>query len=123
MFDEDALLNFDRSQIFDWDQKRQDELLAGDHRELYLNHLLIAKNLEAWAARMLEGPMASRGNPVRNKGYVQALDDIAAFLRKGYYVPGGTFSRIDEPEPWRRWEGEQAAFRERDDGPEDSRST
>jgi len=104
MLDEDALLDFDRSQLFGWSQEDEDRHLA-EHRELFLNHLLIAKHLEVWAANLVEQELGGL-DPQRKKGYVDALDAVAAHLRLGHYLPGGTFHSVHEPQPWRRWTAE-----------------
>ncbi|MGV4891743.1 hypothetical protein ACSR0Z_35300 [Streptomyces viridosporus] len=53
---------------------------------LYRNHLHIALHLDRWAKAESE----RTDTDARCKaGYVQALKDMAAFLRQTYYLPQG----------------------------------
>jgi hypothetical protein len=78
---DDELLDFDRSRLADWDEDRARRLLV-EQPELYRNHLAIARGLQGWADR-LETPGAE---PDRN--FTQAIQDIAAHLRQGDFLPG-----------------------------------
>ncbi|GAA2459795.1 hypothetical protein [Streptomyces glaucus] len=81
--DED-LLDFDTSGLEDWDGERARAALDGKDGDLYRNHLHIALHLDRWAA-------AESGRTDTDArytaGYVQALEDMAAFLRQTYYLP------------------------------------
>jgi hypothetical protein len=100
--DEETLLDFDRD-IFDWSEEHAVRMLA-EHHDLYLNHLLVAKHLEFWASSLDERKEAGDPNhPDLDKGFILALEELAASLRLGRYLPGGDFYAIHEPQPWRRW--------------------
>lgn len=81
---DDELLDFDTGTLEDWDEERARAALDGRHGELYRNHLLIALKLDQWARA--EGERTDTDARHR-AGYVQALHDMAAFLRQTYYLP------------------------------------
>ncbi|CAM5682726.1 hypothetical protein [Streptomyces griseomycini] len=83
--DEDPL-DFDTSALEDWDEGRARRALSGRHATLYRNHLDIAAKLDQWA--LTEGRRTDIDARHR-AGYVQALGDVAAFLRQTYYLPEG----------------------------------
>jgi hypothetical protein len=78
------LLDFDTGALEDWDAQRARAALDGDDGPLYRNHLHIALHLDRWA-------QAESGRTDTDAsytaGYVQALADVAAFLRQTYYLP------------------------------------
>ncbi|MEU0005742.1 hypothetical protein ABZ079_15990 [Streptomyces sp. NPDC006314] len=81
---DEALLDFDTGTLEDWDEGRARTALNGEHGVLYRNHLQIALKLDQWA--MAESQRTD--TDARYKaGYVQALEDMAAFLRQTYYLP------------------------------------
>ncbi|MEU9576421.1 hypothetical protein [Streptomyces chilikensis] len=80
------LLDFDTDALEDWDERRARAALDGDDGPLYRNHLHIAMHLDRWA----EAESGRTDTDARyTAGYVQALEDVAAFLRQTYYLPGG----------------------------------
>ncbi|MEW2283199.1 hypothetical protein [Streptomyces sp. NPDC047841] len=83
---DDALLAFDTGDLEDWDEHRARAALDGRHGALYRNHLRIALHLDSWAHA--EGGRTDVDAPYK-AGYVQALRDMAAFLRQTYYLPSG----------------------------------
>ncbi|MEV5885027.1 hypothetical protein AB0L74_20235 [Streptomyces sp. NPDC052020] len=83
--DEDPL-DFDTSALEDWDEERARAALRGTHATLYRNHLHIAAKLDQWA--MAEGQRTDADARYK-AGYVQALQDMAAFLRQTYFLPAG----------------------------------
>ncbi|KMS80408.1 hypothetical protein ACH49_07685 [Streptomyces leeuwenhoekii] len=83
--DEDWL-DFDTSALEDWDDERARTALHGVHGPLYRNHLRIAAELDQWAAAEARRTDADAGYKA---GYVQALEDMAAFLRQTYFLPEG----------------------------------
>ncbi|MET9801579.1 hypothetical protein [Streptomyces sp. NPDC006368] len=83
---DEELLNFDTSALEDWDQDRARSALDGEDGALYRNHLEMALQLDRWAdaeSRRTDTDARYRA------GYTQALEDMAAFLRQTYYLPGG----------------------------------
>jgi len=109
--DEEALLNFDRSELLFWSQEEEDGRLA-EHHDLFVNHLLVAKHLEFWASNL------RLQHPGRFQNWVEPLLELAAHLRLGHYLPGGDFYDMQEPHPWARWEKEITSGLS-DDWPED----
>jgi hypothetical protein len=81
---EDQLLDFDRSRLASWSQERQHQALA-DHRELYLNHLTIAKHLDFWIGNLDAQPSLHADQ----EEFIAALREVAAHLRQGDYLPDG----------------------------------
>ncbi|MDQ0578684.1 hypothetical protein [Streptomyces rishiriensis] len=83
---DEELLNFDTSTLEDWDPARVRTALDGKDGALYRNHLHIALLLDQWAT----AESRRTDTDARYKaGYVQALADMAAFLRQTYYLPEG----------------------------------
>ncbi|MFF7857031.1 hypothetical protein [Streptomyces sp. NPDC007904] len=83
--DEDPL-DFDTGALEDWDEARARKALSGRHGRLYRNHLHVAMKLDQWASA--EGRRTDIDARYK-AGYVQALGDVAAFLRQTYYLPEG----------------------------------
>lgn len=78
------LLDFDTGGLEDWDEQRARAALDGRDGRLYRNHLHIAMHLDRWA----RAEAARTDADARyTAGYVQALQDMAAYLRQTYYLP------------------------------------
>lgn len=78
------LLDFDTSALEDWDEQRARAALDGENGSLYRNHLRMAVHLDQWA----KAESGRTDTDARyTAGYVQALEDVAAFLRQTYYLP------------------------------------
>lgn len=91
MVTDEQLLNFRGTRIHRFDAAKAREALQGEHADLYRNHLLIARWLEAWLAgmnKLAKSPLGSNGQ--RQKGIDYGLNELAAHLRKGDFLPGGT---------------------------------
>ncbi|MEH3157296.1 MAG: hypothetical protein PGN29_19085 [Gordonia paraffinivorans] len=89
-------LSFDRDNLADFDQERLDQALA-DKPELTENHLKIALSLETWADNF-EHDVAERPSMEDsdyNRGYREALREVAAHLRQCDYLPGGDMLVIE----------------------------
>lgn len=82
---DDALLNFDKSSLADWDDSRATRLLA-EQPALYRNHLTIAKWIDGWQGRM---HVEDYPDQESQQGFLDGLSEIAAHLRQGDFVPGG----------------------------------
>jgi hypothetical protein len=84
---DEELLNFDREGIEDWDEAGAMVLFV-EQPDLYRNHLAVALYLDGWAAKVEEHERASSSAQF-SRGYVEALRQLAAYLRKGALLPGG----------------------------------
>ncbi|GGQ01543.1 hypothetical protein [Streptomyces roseolilacinus] len=82
---DEELLDFDTDTLEDWDEDRARAALDGEDGTLYRNHLRMALHLDRWA-RAESGRTDT--DPRYRAGYAQALEDVAAFLRQTYYLPG-----------------------------------
>ncbi|MEU4067409.1 hypothetical protein AB0F25_34280 [Streptomyces wedmorensis] len=85
------LLDFDTSELGDWDEGRAQSALNGQSGELYRNHLHIAMHLSQWAERETERTKGSDTDELRSAGFVHALEEVAAHLRQTDYLPGSDF--------------------------------
>ncbi|MFI8191547.1 hypothetical protein ACIF8T_22460 [Streptomyces sp. NPDC085946] len=83
---DDELLDFDTRALEDWDEDRARAALDGRYGVLYRNHLRIALHLDRWARAESR---RTDTDPRYTSGYVQALEDMAAFLRQTFYLPQG----------------------------------
>lgn len=81
------VFDFDVDRLADYRPERIDSVLD-EQPELYVNHLTIAKSIEGWAERLLDRSSASSDEQF-DKGYAQALREVAAHLRQADYVRGG----------------------------------
>lgn len=79
------IFDFDPDELADYDPHEIDRILL-EQPALYLNHLRIARSIRGWASRTRNAPM---GDKNYQRGYVQALREVAAHLRQGDYVEGG----------------------------------
>ncbi|MFD5271639.1 hypothetical protein [Streptomyces sp. NPDC058335] len=80
------LLDFDTSALEGWDEQLVRAALDGENGPLYRNHLHIALHLDRWA----KAESTRTDTDARyTAGYVQALEDMAAYLRQTYYLPEG----------------------------------
>lgn len=103
-FSVEDLLAFDRSKLAHPEQEPTDWALS-NFRDLYLNHLVIARHLDRWAENLEEGFGL---DAEFRRGVVHALREVAAHLRQADYVPSGTLYS-DTVDDWtehrRRLEG------------------
>jgi hypothetical protein len=77
---DDALLDFD-SEGLELDTEHARALLA-QHPATYRNHLMIAKFIEGWIARITNDAKPSRFN----EGFVEALLEMTDHLRDGDFA-------------------------------------
>jgi hypothetical protein len=93
------------SEIFDFDtgdmdyreEKATDALLS--HPAIYINHLEMARRLIVWTDRARKLDM---GGIEFTNGFCRGLEEVAAFLRQGDFVPDSTFlaeGRESEEDP------------------------
>jgi hypothetical protein len=85
------LLDFNAALMLAYDDEEAHKSLekCGD---AFRYQLVMALHLDAWAARLLEdeGALAREGlSPGETRGWVTALQELAAQIRQGAYLPGG----------------------------------
>jgi hypothetical protein len=85
--DED-LFDFNPDRIEEFDPARARQLLS-EHGDVYRGHLAVAKILDIHRDRAAEDDTPKGGD--WHEGYIFAVEDIAAHLRKGDYLPGADF--------------------------------
>lgn len=79
------IFHFDAEDLATYDQSAIDKILI-EQAALYINHLRIARHVANWASRL---DKSGAVNEDFQRGYQQALREIAAHLRQGDYVEGG----------------------------------
>lgn len=80
------IFDFDADRLASYDQADIDEILV-EQPALYINHLRIARSIAGWASRLQTGHYSNSGElDAFQKGYIQALREVAAHLRQGDYV-------------------------------------
>lgn len=82
------LLDFNAAHILLYSDEETREYLErfGD---AFRYQLVGALQLDEWAANLEDDPIASM-DPVEVRGWVNALRNVAAILRQGNYLPGGS---------------------------------
>ena len=83
------MFDFDADRLDDYDPLRVAEALE-EHPALYVNHLQLAQYLQSWRESVEEDSRFG-GDPAFKKGYVDALNQVAAHLRQADYLPTGSF--------------------------------
>jgi hypothetical protein len=76
------ILDFDTSEMDYREEKATDALLS--HPAIYINHLEIARRLIVWTDRARKLDM---GGIEFTDGFCRGLEEVAAFLRQGDFVP------------------------------------
>lgn len=84
------LFDFDADNLEMYEPEKIDEIFA-EHPAVYLNHLAIARHLSAWARRDRQNRTPDADDASYLGSFAHALDEVAAHLRQGDYVPGGAF--------------------------------
>ena len=53
--------------------------------------LIAARHLDDWAKQLEDpdSPLTAEMDEIELRGWVNAIRNVAAFLRQGYYLPGG----------------------------------
>lgn len=82
---DDQLLDFDSSNLADYDETTARATLAGEHGDTFRNQLVIARWLSRWVENM-DGLGAA--DKAYQEGYERALREVAAHLRQGDLLPG-----------------------------------
>jgi hypothetical protein len=84
---DDELLDFDEKRLADYDPVKAERALA-EHGDAFRYQLVAARHIEQWANR---ADVRTLTNDERfTDGLVETLRDIAAHLRQGDYLPGGS---------------------------------
>ena len=83
---DDELLAFDYQPIAEPRSARE---LLEQHGDRFRFQLVIALHLDGWARRADERRDANP-KPEFNDGFVRALEEVAAHIRQGNYLPGGS---------------------------------
>jgi hypothetical protein len=86
------LLDFNAALLLDYDDEKAHANLE-KYGDAFRYQLVMALHLDAWAARLLEdeGALAREGlSPGETRAWVTALQELAALIRQGAYVPGGS---------------------------------
>lgn len=111
MLSDDELLAFDTDELEDFDDDSARELLAGEHAQLYRNHLVIARAADDWQAQLVEATRGMRIDRSHQEGFFQALTEVAQLLRLGEFLPGGASYQdaIGEPLQEEPAQAEEAA--------------
>jgi len=84
------MFNFDESDLMMFEPERVEEVLRA-HPAIYVNHLMMARHLDAWALRLVEQPIGDAEGRSNAEGFAEGLREVAAHLRQGDYAPGGGF--------------------------------
>jgi len=84
------VFDFDDSELMDYNSETIDKVLI-EQPALYINHLRIARSLDAWAKRLETGDLSTGpfDEDKYQQGWARALQEIAAHLRQAEYVEGG----------------------------------
>ena len=68
--------------------------LLGEHGDVFRAQLVAARWIDGWIERMhnetIRNAFGARRDPLVQKGFEEALRDIATHLRNGDFLPGGT---------------------------------
>jgi hypothetical protein len=84
---DEELLGFrNEEEPFKYDRRRAERALE-NYGDAFRHQLVAARHMERWATELRERPGAL--NPQFVHGYVQALRDVSARIRKCAYLPGG----------------------------------
>jgi hypothetical protein len=86
---DEELLQFDETRLTDFDPARAQQALD-EHGDVFRAQLITARWIEQWA-NGLEGDTWTLPSEVeQRKGVIWALREVAAHLRQGDLIPGGT---------------------------------
>ena len=85
-----SVFDFDANELSLYEPEGIDEVLI-EQPALYLNHLRIARSLDAWAKRLETGQFSTGpfDEDKYQRGWARALREVAAHLRQAEYVEGG----------------------------------
>ena len=91
-----GIFDFDETQIADWDPELMERGLR-EHPVIYLNHLEIACRFDEAAKRARDWDSTLPPGDTQMAVIARHNADLAAYLRKGYYLPGGDHMHRQEP--------------------------
>ena len=81
------LFDFNAALIVDYDDERTQAALA-QHGDAFRYQLTAALHFDTWASRLEESPSVAM-DPAEIRGWINALRNVAAMIRKADYLPGG----------------------------------
>jgi hypothetical protein len=86
------LFDFNAALMEDYDDEKAHADLE-EYGDAFRFQLVAALHMDAWVERLQDpDSRASRGmDEIEVRGWITALKNLAAFLRQGYYLPGGSF--------------------------------
>jgi len=84
------VFDFDDSELMNYDSETIDRVLI-EQPALYMNHLRIARSLDAQAGRLETGRFSTGpfDEDKYQQGWARALREVAAHLRQAEYIEGG----------------------------------
>jgi hypothetical protein len=88
---DDELLDFDASRLASPPDARR---LLAEHGDVYRAQLVAARWIEGWRERMEADPLVPP-SPDYAEGHAEALRELAANLRQGDLLPGGTLYEFE----------------------------
>lgn len=91
-FTDEQLLDFDKSELPNWERQMPAAALEDERAEWYRSQLAVAKFLEGWAARFREHS-EGRGDDRFAAGFNEGLMEVVVRLRQGDVIPGGVAYR------------------------------
>jgi hypothetical protein len=85
------LLDFNAALMADYDEERAHENLER-YGDVFRYQLLMALDISQWAESLADprGPTRNAMDARQMLGWVDALQNVAACLRQGDYLPGGS---------------------------------
>ena len=83
------LLTFDEKRLPSWDRAKAKRDLER-HGNAFRYQLVVARQLEQWAEGDAVAAKSATADKTWLAGHAAALRDLAARLRQGAYLPGGT---------------------------------
>lgn len=90
---DDELLEFDASNYATYDEDKAREILQGEHGDTFRAQLVAARFIDGWRERTVQHDKTSvqtTFSPDYTEGWEKALLEVAAHLRQGDFIPGGT---------------------------------
>lgn len=86
---DEELLDFDKSGLVDYDPAKARQALD-EHGDVFRAQLIAARWIEQWANGLAGDTWTLPTEVEQRKGVMWALRNVAAHLRQGDLIPGGT---------------------------------
>jgi hypothetical protein len=84
------LLKFDAKRLEDFDRKKAEETLRGEHGDVYRAQLVAALWIDFWREGLVSNNLPGY-EPAWLEGFEEGMREVAAHLRQGDLIPGGIF--------------------------------